>query len=89
MKATTEPSPAVSQSGSGRKGISPVTAAVVLVVTLAIAGAASFAVLSATSHTSSNHLSSCAPTTAPQCGGHGNTNDVRVAHSAADVLVSR
>ncbi|MGA8303821.1 MAG: hypothetical protein WA691_10005 [Thermoplasmata archaeon] len=69
MNERTVGRPAQSHRVNSRKGMMPLTAAVVLVAAIGIAGAVGFVVLSeiGVTHTSTSSTHSCTPPTAPQC----------------------
>ncbi len=75
MKEREEGRMAINRRTSGRRGMSSVTAAVVLIVAVGIVGAINYVVLNAIhlDHTSTKTVTSCAPSTAPQCREAGAT----------------
>jgi len=59
-----------------RRGMSPTMAAVILVVVIVIVGGAGYLGLNSISGSGKTTKSSCEPSTAPQCGGSSQGNDV-------------
>jgi hypothetical protein len=78
MNERTEGRPALGRRVEGRRAIVPLTAAVVLVAAIGIAGAVGFVVLSelGVSHTSTSSTHSCTPPTAPGCKDGATTEGV-------------
>lgn len=73
--------------GRNRRGIAPVTATIVLVVSVAIVGAVGFVLLGDLGHphTTSSTAHSCVPSNSPMCASQGTSNVANTARAVADV----
>lgn len=85
MKAREERRPALGRRASGRRGMTPVMASVILVVAVGIVGALGYVVLNAVGleKTNTSTTNSCAPSTAPECRTAGATHDASSRQLAA------
>ncbi|MGD0587915.1 MAG: hypothetical protein ABSA63_03885 [Thermoplasmata archaeon] len=63
-------------SETHRKGLTPIKAAVILVVAIVAVGTVGYVVLSAIGTGGTSHTSSCAPSKAPQCTGTARASEV-------------
>lgn len=72
-----------------RKGLGPLTAAIVLAGFVVAVGAVGFVVLNAVSHSSSSTVQSCSPPSAPQCVEQGNETGASYGPAIAESAASR
>ncbi|MGA8709633.1 MAG: hypothetical protein WB786_00145 [Thermoplasmata archaeon] len=73
-------------SETNRKGLTPIKAAVILVVAIVAVGTVGYVVLNAIGTGPTSHTSSCAPSKAPQCTGSAKSSEVFASDPATAAL---